>query len=172
MVCNPYDQLNTFLVQAFQEILREEESRICTGPFQNLSIREMHLIEAVCCACTEDGDNRSSAIAQWLHVTLSTVTTSVNVLTRKGYLLRQRDPQDRRVARLLPTELGWQANQIHQDFHRQMVAAVVDRLEEEELPVLVRALSAITTYFTGEDLSPALEKEQCHGHTDCNGQHQ
>ena len=168
-----FEQLNNFLVQAFQEILREEENRICAGPFENLSIREIHLIEAVCNACQMGADNRSSAIAHRLHVTLGTVTTAVNTLVRKGYLRRERDLQDRRVVKLFPTELGWQANEVHQDFHHQMVTSVIDRLQPEEIPVLVRALSSINQYFSGDCPSPTQPKEICcHGHTDCNGQHQ
>lgn len=42
-----YTALNEFLVGAFNEILRIEGRVLCRGPFQNLSIREVHVIEAV-----------------------------------------------------------------------------------------------------------------------------
>ena len=47
-----YTALNEFLVGAFNEILRIEGRVLCRGPFQNLSIREVHVIEAVCQAHT------------------------------------------------------------------------------------------------------------------------
>ena len=40
-------QLNGFLVNVFNDILRLEEASIRKGPCKNLSVSEMHVLEAV-----------------------------------------------------------------------------------------------------------------------------
>ena len=40
-------QLNGFLVNVFNDILRLEETSIRKGPCKNLSVSEMHVLEAV-----------------------------------------------------------------------------------------------------------------------------
>ena len=137
--------LNQFLVEVFHEILKTEEeelARVCP----DLSLRELHLIETVCLAAREDRDNRASAIAAAQRVTAGTLTTVVGQLERKGYVTRQRDAQDRRAVRILPTPKGWQANDRHARFHQEMVAAILDHLTPEEAQVFVKGLGAVARF--------------------------
>lgn len=89
----------------------------------------------------QGGDNRSTAIAAALGITAGTLTSAVNLLEKKGYLLRRRDERDKRVVHLLPTERGRAADARHRDFHRQMVAHVLDGLTDEEAECTLRALA-------------------------------
>ena len=57
----------------------------------------------MCRAVDQGGDNRSTAIAAALGITAGTLTSAVNLLEKKGYLLRRRDERDKRVVHLLPT---------------------------------------------------------------------
>ena len=57
-----YSQINNFLVTVFNEVLRTEEISLKTKEFHNLSMREMHVIEAVCDAA-KNGKNTASEIA-------------------------------------------------------------------------------------------------------------
>ena len=50
-------ELNRFLVEVFDEILKTEEESLA-GSFSDLSLRELHLIEEVCRAEDEARDNR------------------------------------------------------------------------------------------------------------------
>ena len=139
-------ELNLFLVRVFNEILRTEE-RDLAGRFEDLSLRELHLIDAVCRAVDQGGDNRSTAIAAALGITAGTLTSAVNLLEKKGYLLRRRDERDKRVVHLLPTERGRAADARHRDFHRQMVAHVLDGLTDEEAECTLRALGRVAEFF-------------------------
>ncbi|UQT49606.1 hypothetical protein M5E87_07635 [Flavonifractor plautii] len=65
----------------------------------------------------------------------------------KGYLLRRRDERDKRVVHLLPTERGRAADARHRDFHRQMVAHVLDGLTDEEAECTLRALGRVAEFF-------------------------
>ncbi len=76
-------ELNRFLVEVFDEILKTEEESLA-GSFSDLSLRELHLIEEVCRAEDEARDNRATAIAAAQRVTAGTLTTAVSLLERKA----------------------------------------------------------------------------------------
>ena len=136
--------LNQFLVEVFGQILKAEAACLAG---KDLSLRELHLIDAVCRAVDQGGDNRSTAIAAALGITAGTLTSAVNLLEKKGYLLRRRDERDKRVVHLLPTERGRAADARHRDFHRQMVAHVLDGLTDEEAECTLRAPGRVAEFF-------------------------
>ena len=144
-------EINTFLVEVFNDILKTEES-YATADYPDLSLRELHLIEAVCLAVDGGCDNRASAIAAAQRVTAGTLTTVVNQLEKKGYLERMRDGSDKRSVRLFPTEKGREANRRHEAFHREMVADILKILSPEETAALLRGLSGIAAFFRGKYL--------------------
>ncbi len=139
-------ELNRFLVEVFNDILKTEEAYVSEG-YADLSVREMHLIEAVCRAVDEGADNRPSAIAAAQHVTAGTLTVAVNQLEAKGYLERARDGSDKRSVRLCPTQKGREADRRHAGFHRELVEAAVERLTLEETEALARGLSGIAAFI-------------------------
>lgn len=141
------DDLNYFLVKVFNEILRTEEASLRIGEFKNLSIREMHVIEAVCTANENGEDNRATDIARALRISAGTLTTTVALLEKKGYLKRKRDSQDKRIIRLNTTDKGIKANQFHQNFHKQMVSNVIDTLKSGEVEILIKGLSRLKEFF-------------------------
>ena len=146
-------QLNRFLVEVFNDILKIEEdclSRRCP----DLSVREMHLIEEVCRAVDQGRDNRPSAIAAAQRVTAGTLTVAVNQLEAKGYLQRARDSGDKRSVRLLPTPKGREAERSHAQFHRELVEAAVAGLSAEEAEVLARGLSGIAAFMREKGSAP------------------
>lgn len=140
------EEINRFLVEIFSEILKTEEVSL-TARFSDLSLRELHLIEEVCRAEDEGRDNRASAIAVAQRVTPGTLTTSVSLLEKKGYLERRRDDQDRRAVRIFSTEKAREADRIHAIFHREMVEEIVTVLSGQEAQVLVKALRGLTAFF-------------------------
>ena len=145
-------ELNDFLVEVFNDILKTEELYVSEG-YSDLSVREMHLIEEVCRAVDQGRDNRSSAIAAAQGVTAGTLTAAVNQLEAKGYLERIRDSSDKRSVRLCPTRKGREAHRRHTDFHRELVAATVETLTAEETEVLARGLSGIAAFIRAKYLA-------------------
>lgn len=94
-------ELNRFLVEVFDEILKTEEESLA-GSFSDLSLRELHLIEEVCRAEDEARDNRATAIAAAQRVTAGTLTTAVSLLERKATWERAAGRADRRAVRFGP----------------------------------------------------------------------
>jgi len=138
--------LNEFLVESFNEILKVEENALKVGKFKNLSIREMHVIEAV--RKNEiNGNNTSSNIAKSLDITPGTLTISVNSLEKKGYLLRQRDVHDKRVINIYTTNAGKEVEENHAKFHENMVKEMLGFFPEEKRKLLIEAVKELEKFF-------------------------
>lgn len=142
------NELNVFLVRVFNEILRIEEERLKTGEFKNITVRGMHVIEAVCSANEAGKSNRASDIAEALHISAGTLTAEAAQLEGKGCITRVQDTQDKRVVRLYATDLGKRANEAHHKFHRSMVTSVLEALTPEEAESLVKGLKRISEFFS------------------------
>ena len=140
-----YQTINDVLVRLFREIMDQEQKAIITEEFKDLTNNDMHVIEAIGLG---EGRNMSS-IAKKLNITVGTLTTAVNSLVNKKYAVRRRSEEDRRVVFVSLTEKGERAYRHHEDYHRQMTRAILEKLEAEELPVLVKTLDALTEFFTG-----------------------
>ena len=87
------------------------------------------------------------AIDKILKFTVGSLTTSMNSLVNKKYVVRERSSQDRRVVNIRLTKKGEKAYHHHADFHRKMTEAVVSALSEDEIPVLVKTLDSLSDFF-------------------------
>lgn len=134
------------MVDVFHSILRVESRDLKALGYTDLSISEMHVIEAAC-QLEGSGGNSARGIAQLLGITPGTLTTAINVLEKKGYLLRSPDPKDRRRIRVSATDLGRKAEGDHRRIHNRLVEGVAGALDEEEMQVLLRALKNISEFI-------------------------
>lgn len=139
-------QLNRFLVEVFHDVLRLEEQALAKGQFQNLSVSEMHVIEAVVNGQAEN-QTGMAALAAKLQVSAGTLTIAVKTLEQKGYLLRCKNSVDRRRVTVAVTPLGQAAFTSHQAFHRQLIHAVAQQLPPQQLASLASALSTLHHFF-------------------------
>ena len=142
---DPHETINDILVNLFNEILKLEEEAIITDEFKDITNNDMHIIEAVGLS----GENTMSVVAKKLGITAGSLTTSVNSLVNKKYVTRQRSEEDRRVVFLKLTEKGKRAYEHHREYHRQMTEAVISRLDENEVPVLIKTLTGLSNFFRG-----------------------
>ncbi len=137
--------LNEVLVKLFRDITTIEERALRSGEFKALSVNDMHVIEAI----GLDEPKNMTTVAKCLGVTTGALTIAVNGLVKKGFVSRTRSEMDRRVVLVFLTERGRAAYVSHHAFHQEMVAAVLEGLDEEEQLVLERALLKLTEYFRG-----------------------
>ena len=142
---NAYATINNILVNLINEIWELEEKAIITEEFKDLTNNDMHVIDAIGLG---DGNNMSS-IAKKLNITVGSLTTAMNSLVNKKYVERRRSEEDRRVVFVKLTDRGVKAYRHHEDYHRQMTRAILDKLDEAEIPVLVKTLDALSEFFTG-----------------------
>lgn len=142
---NPHDTINDILVNLFNEILKLEEEAIITDEFKDITNNDMHIIEAIGLT----GENTMSVVARKMGITAGSLTTAVNGLVNKKYVTRLRSEQDRRVVFLKLPEKGIRAYEHHREYHRQMTDAVISRLDDEEIPVLLKTLNGLSEFFRG-----------------------
>ena len=138
-----YAALNDVLVNLFRDIMELEEQAIITQEYQDITNNDMHVIEAI-----GVGEHKNmSTIAKLLSVTVGTLTIAMNSLVKKGYVIRERGKEDRRVVYISLSEKGLRAYRHHEEFHRQMIEAVLENLTEDETESLVKALAKLERWF-------------------------
>ena len=137
-----YESINKILVHLFNDIWELEEKAVITEEFKDLTNNDMHIIEAIGLGT----GNNMSTIAKKLGITVGSLTTSMNSLVNKKYAVRHRSEEDRRIVNIQLTEKGEKAYHHHANFHK-MVEAVVETLDEEEIPVLTKALDNLYQFF-------------------------
>ena len=135
--------LNTLLVSLFKDIMDIEQKSLITEEYKDITVNDMHVIEAV----GLDDPKPSSVVAKKLAVTMGTLTKSVDGLTDKGYVNRERSTEDKRVVLLSLTKRGEAAYHHHAKFHKNMIDAVVAQLDEEERDILTKALGSLAGYL-------------------------
>lgn len=149
-----YKTINDVLVNLFNEILKLEEEAIITEEFRDITNNDMHIIEAVGLS----GANTMSAVAKKLGITAGSLTTAVNSLVNKQYVVRKRSDADRRVVFIRLTKKGRKAYGHHQEYHRKMTEAVLENLDEEEIPILIKTLNSLSDFFRGYGRPDSSEK--------------
>ncbi|MFL0270208.1 MarR family winged helix-turn-helix transcriptional regulator [Candidatus Clostridium radicumherbarum] len=135
--------VNEILVDIFNDILTIEQNALNEGEFKDLSITEIHTIEAIGMYLARS----MSEVAADLRITVGTLTTAINNLVKKGYVERKRIEEDRRVVLIQLTKRGKLAYRIHDKFHRDMVKETIEGLGEDEEKVLVIALEKLNSFF-------------------------
>lgn len=138
-----YATVNDVLVKLFKEIMDIEEKALITSEYKDISVNDMHVIEAIGVQETKN----MSAVARELSVTVGTVTIAINNLVKKGYVKRVRSERDRRIVLVSLSEKGERAYDHHRMFHERMVLAVLEGLNREETVVLTKALGNLQKFF-------------------------
>ncbi|PHV69287.1 MarR family transcriptional regulator [Sporanaerobium hydrogeniformans] len=134
--------INELLVELFNDILTIEKEALQSGPFKDLSITEMHVLEAI-------GMHKKTMtdVASQLGVTVGTLTTSVNRLVKKEYVIRTRSEEDRRIVHIELSRKGKLAYRLHEKFHTDMVKTMTDKLSDEDNEVLIASLNRLSQFF-------------------------
>lgn len=131
------------LVILFNNVMDTEAKAIITEEFKDITNNDMHIIEAV----GIEEPRRMSEIAKRLGVTVGTLTTNMNSLEDKGYIVRERSKTDKRVVLVVLTPKGKKAYYHHKDFHKDMIKAIVNGLDEEEMKVMIKCLLNLGNFF-------------------------
>lgn len=135
--------LNEMLVKLFNNIMDAEEKAIITEEYKDITNNDMHIIEAI----GIEEPRRMSDIAKRLNVTMGTLTTNMNSLEEKGYIIRERSKTDKRVVLIVLTPKGKKAFCHHRGFHRNMIKAIVRGLDEDEMKVMIKCLLNLNEFF-------------------------
>lgn len=136
-------EINKMLVEVYDDVNHIEEYSIKKGVFSDLSITEIHTIEAVGLYSTKT----MSEIAAELEITMGTLTTAVDRLIKKDYMERNRSNTDRRIVNVSLTKRGKLAYRIHEKFHLDMVKAIMNDFTAQEEEILLIALGKLNRHL-------------------------
>jgi DNA-binding MarR family transcriptional regulator len=84
-----------------------------------------------------------SGLAAMHHVTPSTMSRSIDVLVRKGWVTRESDPHDRRQVILSLTDEGRAAHAAVNQHTQDMLAQLLEQLDDQERTRLYDGLSVL-----------------------------
>ena len=138
-----YKTLNEVLVNLFRDVMDIEQKAIITEEFQDITNNDMHIIEAI----GMNEPKNMSTIAREISVTVGTLTIAMNSLVKKGYVLRERGKEDRRVVYISLTERGRAAYVHHARFHKAMIDSISDELTSEEMELLIKTMTKLNKWF-------------------------
>ncbi len=103
------------------------------GPHLDLSQQEIRLVEQLRLA----GTQKMKGISEYLGVAVNSVTSIIDNLEKKGFVVRQRSQDDRRVVYVELTQSGRDAADASALGKRELLRTMLERLTDEEQETLV-----------------------------------
>lgn len=104
---------------------------------------------------SENGSQRMGQLASSLGVAMSTATGIVDRLVEQGLLVRQEDPEDRRLVVVRLTDRGRETMERPHRVSQQRMLSILDRLSTADLRLVARAM-AVLHDAAPEVLPPAM----------------
>lgn len=119
----------------------------------DLALGELHVIETV----NKYNNKPMTLIAKKEHVTVGALTTCVNRLVQKGYLLRTRDEMDHRVILLSVTQKAKKVLKVHDKFHEDILGLTLEKVKlTQAADIMAQIARVLEVYY---DPSLLLVKE-------------
>ena len=150
-------QLNDLLVGAYHSIGKLEELSLKSVKSVDLSISELHLLEAI-----EKAMPRAIPSASWPRIWNYPAVGDRRhkKLEKKGYAQKIRSDSDARRVHVILTRRGRKMEAMHRYFHRQLVCALLSSMEEGEKQQLFRAMQKLNAFIqhTIENLSASVSR--------------
>jgi Transcriptional regulators len=136
------ENLNLLLTDTYNNITKVEEDMLRASGIQT-TISEIHLIDAIGRSLSPTVSNA----AAHLSITLASVTVAVNKLMERGFLTKEKNPDDGRSVHLKLTQSGKRAFRLHRYFHRKMVQAILHGLSESEAQAIYTGVNRLNEFF-------------------------
>lgn len=127
------------VVDVFNIAMDIQELYLKQGPFKQLSMSEMHVLEAV----DKETSPSMSAVANHLNITLGTLTTAVKKIIEKGFLIKEKSDQDHRIYYLRLTDQGRGALKVHEQFHQELDSIYTHHIPKERVEWVFSTLNEI-----------------------------
>ena len=140
---NTLGKLNELISRAFSDISGAEQRAISDAGFDNISVHEAHTVEAIGLYMPKT----MSAVAEKLNITMGTLTVCINILMRKGIVVKKRSDLDKRVFMLTLTSEGRRLYRVHQRFHLELVSSLIADLSDYEADMFLDALSSLNRFL-------------------------
>ena len=137
------NKIHASMRQLFGLVHRLEDEAVKASEFSDLSRAEISAIMAI-------GTGRPKTmthVANILEINVSTLTTTINKLVKKGYVERLRDDKDRRIVKIGLSEKGVAAATERDSFMGELLRGAVEQVEPDKLRYFISAIDNINQYF-------------------------
>ncbi len=141
-------EINNLLIDTFNGVNKLEQNAIKNGRLKNLTITEVHIIEAI----GDEAKQSMSQIAAKLGVAVATLTTAVDKLVAKGYVDRNRSAEDRRIVHVALTRTGHIALRMHRLYHARIIKAALEGVDDESRRLLLDMLGRLNHFFRSDGM--------------------
>ena len=138
-------ELNQLLVCTYRDVGKLEEGMLHSVSGMEVSIGELHLMEAI--GESKDRGLLVCELAQRVDLTPPTVTVAINKLALKGYVLKTKSMVDKRSVIVTLTRTGKKVNAAHRYFHEQMVRNIEKLLSPAEREGMLRGMQTLNNFF-------------------------
>ncbi len=108
-----------------------------------ISLAQMHAMEVI----GFYGKTNARDAASKLGVTTGTLTVMMNTLEVKGYIKKERNPEDSRSILISLSDKGNSFYEEHHKYHHEMVTEISSLCSEEELKNLKKILTKLNKSF-------------------------
>ena len=136
------EKLDTLLTDTYNSISKFEEKTLRESGI-NATISEVHLMEVV----GKNHQSTISSLARTLGITMASVTIAVGKLSDRGFIIKEKNPGDKRSVHLSLTKQGLRVYRLHRYFHRQMVREIVTGLEDMEKKLIYCTVERLNNFF-------------------------
>ena len=138
-----YNRLNSSALELYEFVMRYNKYIYQARDYGNGD--EIRMVEVHTLAMIEDNPGISvSELAKRWKRTKGTVSVNIGALEKRGYIRREKDPENARVARLYPTQKGRELSTMHKMYDNREIVETRKRLREgctqEELDAFYKAV--------------------------------
>ena len=139
--------LNEILVKLFNAVLFSEEDFLKKNINEKITLKSVHVLEAIKKAEGKDNNVSMSQIASLLGITAGTLTTMIKKLEDKGYIVKRHSKDDKRKTFVVLTKKAEKVIDVHNSYHENMIDMITRNLSPKEEQSLVDLLSKIKYFF-------------------------
>ena len=132
--------LEEILCKAYTRVIYYEEKIL--KALNGLTLKEFHTLDVIY-STMKNKSNTSTNIAKILGITLGTLTTNMDRLCQKGYVVRDKSEKDKRITIINLTEEGLTLKKKHEMSHKKIVRSAIDKLSSSEKVALINAINKI-----------------------------
>ena len=134
-----------------------ESQKMDTTVIKDLTLGEVHVLETVAI----NNNKPMTFIANKQKITVGALTTMINRLVQKGYLVRTRDEMDNRVIRLSITPQTKKILKSHDKFHDDIVGLALDGVTiRDATKVMVMFAEVLENYHNPKPVAKKAETKK------------
>ena len=126
--------LEEMLSNAYSQIIYNEENIL--KKLSDITIKELRTLQVISRG-EKNGNNTSTIVANYLGISLGTLTTNVDRLIKKGLVDKDKLIEDKRTTVLTLTQLGKKILKEYNNEHLKIVRSTIEHLTPKEKVVLV-----------------------------------